>query len=130
MLIFAYTFRKCDKLDCNKDSGSSYRILQGCGHSLHVDCLPYQLHTCSICKEGLSVALKSLSDVAGEALALTLDNGKDGFVGDCEQGETDEEIQDEEDSITADPTAVLYEEPLMRLRRKIFSWGLVPGPLT
>ena len=74
--------------------------------------------------------LKSLSDVPGDALAPTLDNGKDGFEGDCEQGETDEEIQDEEDSITANPTSVLYKEPLMRLRRKIFSWGLVPGPLT
>ena len=83
---------------------------------------------CSICKEELSHALKSLCDVAGDALEPNLESDEDGLLGECENEETDDEPQ-EDDNIAACPTSVLYEEPLIQIQRKIFSWGLVPGPI-
>ena len=128
MLILVYPSRKCDKIDCDKDSDSTYRILPGCGHSFHVACLSDQVIMCSICKEELSQAMKSLCDVARDALEPNLESDDDSFLEEYGNEEADDEPQ-ENDNSAAFPTSVLYEEPLLRIQREIFSWGLVPGPM-
>ena len=62
------TFRKCDLLDCNKQS-SMWTVFNGCGHSFHVACVLPDIRHCPICKAALLSRVKELGQTANASVS-------------------------------------------------------------
>ena len=44
--------RKCDLLECNKES-LWWKVFRGCGHSFHIECVLPDISVCKICESTL-----------------------------------------------------------------------------
>ena len=95
---------------------TTFKILSGCAHSFHDECFPSGLNTCSVCKEEIVDAVKSLATKTSDGIlnpeltanvSVDDDDDDDIFGGDNESTE--------ETSSSADKQ--------LKLQREIFSWA-------
>ena len=59
--------RKCDLLECNKES-PLWKVFRGCGHSFHIECVLPDISVCKICESTLKEKIDSLGKVANDAV--------------------------------------------------------------
>ena len=89
--------RKCDLLECNKES-PLWKVFHGCGHSFHIECVLPDISVCKICESTLKEKIDSLGKVANDAvfhhnLRETVDD--EGQESD-EESETDDGTEDDD----------------------------------
>ena len=89
--------RKCDLLECNKES-PLWKVFRGCGHSFHIECVLPDISVCKICESTLKEKIDSPGKVANDTvfhhnLRKTVDDK--GQESD-EESETDDGTEDDD----------------------------------
>ena len=100
------TFRKCDLLNCNKQS-SMWTVFHGCGHSFHIACILPNIGDCPICKTALlskvkelhQTANKSVSNVSVPSAAEESDENEE-LISDDDDDEYDQLVDDQSKALT------------------------------
>ena len=103
-----------------------FKILHGCGHSFHPECFPSGHTVCSICRDEVVDAIKSLSAKASEAILNPETASNDPIA------ENDNEDEEEEDDLAGSQESchahLNIDDSCLQLRQQICSWGLICGP--
>lgn len=90
VLTLSSSHRKCDLLDCQKNS-PLWRVFLGCGHSFHVECTLPDISVCRICQSTLLTAVETLGQTANDAVLRDTDYTNTGEDDDEDTSTIDEE---------------------------------------
>ena len=118
--------QRCDLLNCSISNDTSWKIFEGCWHSLHICYLDVD-DVCPICRQGIEDAIRSLASTANKSAQIQESEGVDCLDNDNSQGI--QETGDYDSEILTSSIEANVDQILQNLTQQVIALPVTKPPV-